>query len=176
MIKEGKLLKVDIGCGDKPTLGFLSLDCLAYLEPDILCDVEEEPISLPNNSCNHIICNYMLEHVEKPLAVMNEIWRICVNGANVMVGVPHAGWDGAYKDPTHKHFFTEDSWKYWNSRDDSIPHYGYECKFDLVQLEIRLHPDFVGKNKNDPELQFAMKHYRNVIEKIDFHLRAVKGE
>ena len=173
-IEDGTLISLDLGCGpaDKKLQGFFGVDNDASLLPDIVCDLDKEPLPLPDNSVRQVYACYILEHLENVMAVMQEIWRVCTNGAVVMVIVPHCAWDGQHKDPTHKTTFAPKSWEYWDSRQTSVPHYGNDCKFDLVNLQFRLAPDWTSKPKS--EVEFAMQHYRNVIENMTFTLTVVK--
>lgn len=79
------------------------------LGADIVCDIHN--ISMSDNSVDAIICSSVLEHVENPIQVMSEIYRILKVGGKVFVYVPsiypyHAR-GGHYKD-------------YWRFFDDTI--------------------------------------------------------
>jgi len=165
---EGKKINLDIGCGPKPIPGFFGLDMQEILDPDILCNVEKEPIPLPDNSVGAVYSQYLLEHVDNVGDVMQEIWRITQPGALTVIIVPHYAWEGQHKDYSHKTTFSEDSYKYWDCRELSLPHYGHTSKFELVQLDLRYAPWATEEQKTNARI------YRNVIENMTFIVRTVK--
>lgn len=171
-LSRGEKIKLNLGAGHKRYDGMFNVDVLETYDPEILCDLDVDGLPLPDSSCQVIIADYVLEHVRDVLQTMQEIWRVCVNEAEIFVGVPYFGWAGAHKDPTHTHLFDVDSWKYWNSRDDSIPHYRFTGNFDLIKLDIATHPDL--DLVPDDQRDFAMKHFINMITKLNFYLKAVK--
>jgi ubiquinone/menaquinone biosynthesis C-methylase UbiE len=173
-LKRGDLLSLDLGCGpvDKKLQGFFGVDNDTSLMPDIVCDLDNQPLPLPDNSVRQVYACYILEHLTKVMDLMQEIWRVCVPGAIVVIIVPHYAWDGQHKDPTHKTTFSPQSWEYWDARHGAVPHYGFECEFDLVNLQFRFAEGWTSKPKE--EIEFAMKHYRNVIENMTFTLTVVK--
>ncbi len=171
-IKNGILLKLNVGAGHKVFDEYYSVDILEEFDPDILCDLEKDGIPIPDNTVNAVLLDYILEHVEKPLDVMQEVWRICVHGADIYVGVPYFGWKGQAQDPTHKRSFDVESYRYWDAREVGKPNYGHTSKFDLIKLELNTHPDY-GKIP-DAEKKFALEHFINMVTKINYYLKAVK--
>jgi len=167
-LNENRKINIDIGCGPKPVQGFFGIDMQEDLHPDIVCNLEKEKLPLPDNSVGAVYSCYFLEHINNVLDIMDEIWRVTVPGALTIIIVPHWAWDGQHKDPTHKTTFSEDSYKYWDSRDVSVPHYGHVSKFDLVDLKFRFAPWATDEHKA------TSKMYRNVIENMTFILRTVK--
>jgi len=169
-VRIGNLIRLELGCGpkDKRIKGFYGLDIDASLEPDIVCNLEEGTIPLPSDTVKYIWADYVMEHLSNVLDIMQEIWRVCVNGALVYIGVPEYRWVGAAKDPTHKTQFCKDSYKYWDSRVNTVPHYGHTCKFDLLRLDIRY------KEGITEEFKKMEDYYSNIIEKLNFYLQTIK--
>lgn len=164
------MIKLDIGCGDKCLPGFIGVDIRPPAE--IICDLEKESLPFEDNSVAMVNSTYFFEHIENPLQVMQEIWRICMPGALVQIQVPYWGCESAFRDPTHKKYYSHRSWEYFDSRQLQVPHYHYSGKFDLVQLIETLTPE--GKALSGKELEFAKKHYLNIIYNLVFILRVVK--
>lgn len=169
-IESGKLINLELGCGpaDKRMQGFYGLDIDPELKPDIVCDLEEGIIPLPSDICKYIWMDYILEHLSNVGDIMQEIWRVGINGAMVYIGVPYYSWEGQHKDYSHKTTFAEDSYKYWDVREASVPHYGHTSKFDLINIERR----FATWATNEQKMQYKL--YNNILEKLGFYLKVVK--
>ena len=169
-IQSETLIRLELGCGpkNKRLVNFYGLDIDADVQPDIVCDLEDGIIPLPSDTVKYIWADYLMEHLNNVLDIMQEIWRVCVNGAIVYIGVPEYRWTGAAKDPTHKTQFSKDSYKYWDSRDPSVPHYGHTCQFDLMRVDIRY------KEGISEEFKRMEDFYSNIIEKLNFYLQVVK--
>jgi len=169
-IQAGNLIRLELGCGpkDKRIVGFYGLDIDTDLEPDIVCNLEEGIIPLPSDTVKYIWADYILEHLSNVGDIMQEIWRVCVNGAFVYIGVPYYSWEGQHKDYSHKTTFAEDSYKYWDIRDDSVPHYKHTSTFDLLNIEKR----FATWATLEQKMQYKL--YNNILEKLGFYLRVVK--
>lgn len=165
-------IKLHVGCGYHKFDGWTRLDVLEEVDPDIQCDLDKEGIPLPDNCVTEVHADYILEHVDNVLALMQEIWRVCVSGSKVYIGVPYFGWAGAHKDPTHKHYFDPESYRYWNSKDTSVPHYGYNMVFTMLELQMNVDNDI--NQIPEEQREFAMKHFINMITKLNFFLQVEK--
>jgi len=104
-------IKLNLGCGHVKMEGFINLD-RADVGQEILWDLEEG-IPLPDDSVVEVYAKQTLEHIRDIILVMNEIWRVCKNGAMVYITVPHSETLQAWQDPTHVRAFNEHSWAYF---------------------------------------------------------------
>ena len=99
-------LKLALGARKGQYPGFKSVNIAKPC--DIQHDLNKFPYPFEDISVDELIMNHTLEHLDKPVEVMKEIWRICKNGAKIQIGVPR--WDkdiGA--NYLHKHVF-QPSW------------------------------------------------------------------
>lgn len=73
---------LDIGCGGQPYASFfpnrITVDIAKHRNPDILADAQSLP--LKEASYEFVLCTEMLEHVEDPQKVINEIYRVLKEG------------------------------------------------------------------------------------------------
>ncbi len=173
-IDSGELLKLDLGAGNKHKEGFIRIDKAEAVDPDILCDFDNNGIPLPNRSVGEIEAIAVLEHCKNVIFMINEMWRVCENGAKIFIGVPHPSCDDQYGDPTHISFFTEHSASYWDCRSFHYTNtdYGVKSKFNVLKVEFEYDPDL----ELIPEANraFAIKHFRNIITRVHFYLEAQK--
>jgi len=78
--KKGNII-LDIGCGTKPYLylfseikkEYIGIDLNNQYNPDIVCNADKLPFK--NETFDIVFSSQVLEHVEKPEQVINEIYR-----------------------------------------------------------------------------------------------------
>lgn len=70
-----------------------------------LMDIDRLP--LPNYSCDTVILDNVLEHINNPSPILAEINRVLNLGGHLVVGVP--GLKGYASDSDHKVFYDEES-------------------------------------------------------------------
>ncbi len=65
---------------------YKTIDTNAKYKPDILADIHN--LSIPDNFADGVICKAVLEHVEDPTRVVEEIYRILKTGGKCFIYVP----------------------------------------------------------------------------------------
>jgi SAM-dependent methyltransferase len=101
-----QLQKLDFGCGQAKTPGFIGLDAYSASDVDIVHDFNVFPYPFPSDTFDEIICKSSLEHVDDFIRTVAELHRISKPDALVTVYCPHFSGPDAYRDPTHKTFFS----------------------------------------------------------------------
>lgn len=97
--------KLNLGCGNKTFSDFWNVDVSARYAPDEVVNLNHLPWPWPDNSFDYVRALEVIEHLDEPLKVMEEIRRVCSHGAVVEITVPHFSSANAFTDPTHKHYF-----------------------------------------------------------------------
>jgi ubiquinone/menaquinone biosynthesis C-methylase UbiE len=95
---------LDIGCGQEKMPNSIGVDIRRTKGADVVADIQHLPFK--NSSVDKILCYQLLEHVENLIIVMEEIWHVLKPQGEVIIEVPHAKGLDAFRDPTHKNFFT----------------------------------------------------------------------
>jgi len=126
--------KINLGCGNVKIQGFLGIDRVKTTAADLTHDLNIMPYPLPDNSVNEIIADNILEHLDDIIAVVEELYRLCQNGAIIKINLPYYKSSGAFTDPTHKHFFTENSFEYFNLEHEY--HFYTKARFKIVKCEL----------------------------------------
>ena len=100
-------LKLDLGCGKYPKLGFLGVDSGPTSGAQIKQDVMEYLGSLDEGTVSEVHASHFLEHFEPKglLNLLNEVNRVLVPGGMLDVTVPHFSNPEYYSDPTHRQAF-----------------------------------------------------------------------
>jgi hypothetical protein len=97
------MYKLNIGSGYKRYDGFLNIDSFAGCEPDYLCDIEKDKLPFEDNTVDEIYCHHILEHLgEGFFHAIQEMYRVCCDGAIIDIKVPHPRHDTFLIDPTHR--------------------------------------------------------------------------
>ena len=85
--------------------GWVNVDSVQACFPDVLWDLETFPWPWPDDSIDEIILSQVLEHLgQLPnvyLRIIQELYRICKEGALIQISVPHPRHDHYLCDPTH---------------------------------------------------------------------------
>jgi len=98
-------MKLNMGCGRFQLDGWVNVDVVADCEPDILFDLESRPWPWPDDSAEQVLFSHSLEHMGREprvfLGIMQELYRVCCNRAQIQINVPHPRHDSFIDDPTH---------------------------------------------------------------------------
>jgi predicted SAM-dependent methyltransferase len=105
---------LDLGCGKKKRPGAIGVDYSDRHNADIIHNLNVFPYPLMDNEFDEIYLDNVLEHLDDPMRVMEEVHRISKTGGQVKVIVPYFRSVWAFIDPTHQHFFTVDSFAYYD--------------------------------------------------------------
>lgn len=94
---------LNLGCGDSYWSGWVNADLYAK-KVDKRFDFNEFPYPFKDNFFDHVYSSHTLEHLEEPVKVMEELWRISKPNSRVKIIVPHYSGAGAHT-PLHKTFW-----------------------------------------------------------------------
>ncbi len=116
---------LDLGCGKKKRKGAIGVDFSDKHRADIIHNLNNFPYPFDDDEFDEIYLDNVLEHLDDVLLVMEEVHRICKPGGMVKVIVPYFRSVWAFIDPTHKHYFTVDSFAYFDPRHVICQRYDY---------------------------------------------------
>jgi predicted SAM-dependent methyltransferase len=135
---------------------------------DLVCELEQE-LPLKTNSVDVMHLSHIVEHIRDLIGFMEEVYRVCRPGAEVRVVAPYYASRGAFRDPTHVRFITEDTFQYFEPPTD----YGSNTNFRIEKIEYEVRKPF----RFFP--RYFQKRFRrylwNVVDNMSVTLRAVKG-
>src|SRR4051794_41919463 len=80
---------LDIGCGSAKHPGAVGLDISADTDADIVHDLDVFPYPIEDASFDQILLQDVIEHVERPIQVFEELHRIARPGARIQLRTPH---------------------------------------------------------------------------------------
>jgi SAM-dependent methyltransferase len=126
--------KLNLGCGRDIRKGWVNLDAVRLAGVDVVRDFNRIPWPFRAGEFDEVLCQDVLEHADDVLAVLGEIHRVLKPGGIVRIRVPHFTSAIAYNDPTHRHFFAWDSFRYF----EKASPYHFYVNFSFRQLSRRL--------------------------------------
>lgn len=169
-------MKLNLGCGQKMIAGFTNVDISAQSGADVIHNLNIFPYPFTADAVEEVVMDNVLEHLDDVIKVLEEIYRLCRPDALVKISVPYFKSNSAYTDPTHRHFFSETSFKYFAP--DHPLHFYTTAKFQVVKtvlLSKNEPPDakhfFRNLLPGKPILNYFLF---NIYDEIYFELRCLK--
>ena len=183
-LKEEKLVRVDLACGNNKKDGFVGIDLHRTEKVDIVHNLLEEfPWPLKDNSVYEFYCSHFVEHIPIQLKdglygmnkFMEEVWRCLIPGGIIQIVAPYYTSIRAHQDPTHCRSITELTFGYYNKKiveSMGVGHYMGKCNFESISKTYALYPEWEAKHPDAQE--WARQHYYNVVADISFVLRKIE--
>ena len=169
-------MKLNLGCGEKKLAGFTGVDHLKTDATDILHDLNSFPYPFPDSSVEEILLDNVLEHLEDVVRVMEEIYRISQPGAVIRINVPYFKSNSAFTDPTHRHFFTETSFKYFQPGETL--HFYTKAEFAVIKTDLICHHEYKDAKhffRNLLPFKRLLNYFLfNIYDEIRFELKCLK--
>jgi SAM-dependent methyltransferase len=170
--------RLNIGCGANQMPGWLNLDCNPDLKPDIIFNLDTPLFPFfpfPKAWFDVVFACHVLEHIVHLHELMAAIHHILIPGGRLVILSPYATSDDAFEDPHHVRLLNEKSWMYFDKRTyDNPGTHGTGAtqnspvkSWDQIGTWLIPYDEF----KEDPELEFKSKHFRNVIREMHVVLR-----
>lgn len=186
MTAQRSLLKVNVGSGRRQLPGFLSIDNNEHAgQVDVVHDLDVFPWPFAESCVGEIIMDHVLEHLEDTIRVIQELYRICADGAIIHIMTPH--FSCAWYHPGHKRAIGVGLFDHFESQNEE--HYG-DCRFRVERLKLRwMRPRYrtslarkIGAgaidwlaNLNPRLCQRLWCYWVGGFEEIEFHVRVIKG-
>ena len=110
--------RLDVGCGRRKQPGFIGLDGSRNADCDVIADLG---MGLPfrDGVFDEAWMSNVLEHVENPVQVMEELWRVCRDTARLEIRGPHfSSPQLIWGDPTHRRGLSLGTFGYFTGESD----------------------------------------------------------
>lgn len=125
---------LNLGCGMKPVVGAVNVDAVKLPHVDVVHDLNVVPYPFETDAFEIIYMTDVLEHLLDVVPTMAECHRILIPGG--VLRIRTTCWDTrqSYTDPTHKHWFNEESFDFFDPSTHWGANYGwyYPKKFRRV--------------------------------------------
>lgn len=138
-----KRTTLNLGCGNKRLDDAVNLDLTPDTSPDVVHDLNQTPWPFEAGRFDTVLAYDVLEHVDDIVAAMEEIHRVCRDGAIVKITVPHFSSGNAFTDPTHRHYFSWFSYHYFTG--ESAFSFYTRKRFRRVRTQLIFYPSLVNR-------------------------------
>ncbi len=132
-----------LGSGRKYDPNAVNVDIVSSTNPDLVQNLDLFPWPLPDDQFEEVRAYDVVEHLDQIVCVMEEIHRVCRDGARVKITVPHFSCANAFTDITHRHYFSVNSFNYFTG-DNEFGFYT-DKHFRKISAEIIFQPTLVNK-------------------------------
>lgn len=132
-----------LGAGKKYHPEAVNVDLVASTNADVVHNLDATPWPLPDGHFREVWAYDVIEHLTDVVKAMEEIHRVCADGAVVKITVPHYSCGNAFTDPTHRHYFSVASFNYFTG-DNEFDFYT-DRRFRKRAAKIVFHPTLVNK-------------------------------
>jgi ubiquinone/menaquinone biosynthesis C-methylase UbiE len=125
-------MKLNLGCGNKPKVGFVGVDKYPCDAVDVIADLSKK-LPFEDSTVEEIYMDNVIEHILDIPSLFEELNRICKPRAKITVITPHFASHASWKDPTHVHHLSYFSMNHFEK--ENVAHY---TKGGLTVLEQKL--------------------------------------
>lgn len=128
MDENNKIL--DLGCGKKKVPGAIGIDYKPTPGVDVVHDLNVFPYPFNNSQFDIVYIRDTLFLLNDPVRVMEEVYRVCRPGGEVVVVQPYFRSVWGHVDPRFKSFGTVHSFALYDPNDEICKRYEYsQAKF-----------------------------------------------
>lgn len=108
------MVKINIGAGNDIREGYINHDITKLKGIDVVHNLNIYPWPWDDNSCDELLMNDVLEHLDSFILAMEEAHRILKHGGILVASVPYWNSANAHIDPTHKKGFHEHTFRFFD--------------------------------------------------------------
>lgn len=113
-------MRIDLGCGQAKTPGFIGIDLRSLPGVDIIHDLNEG-LPFADDSADYIIASHSLEHFADLPHIMSELFRVCKDRAIITIAGPYSATRLNEANPYHLTLFNEHTARFWTNDSDWSP-------------------------------------------------------
>ncbi len=101
------IIRLNLGCGTNWKVGYINIDKVDLHGVDMVEDLNIFPYPFEDEYADEILMDDVLEHLDNPVDVLQECWRILKPEGILNIKVVYWNHHLTYGDPQHKHAFSE---------------------------------------------------------------------
>lgn len=133
------LPKVDLGAAHGKPCGYIGVDIAPGA--DVVHDIRQG-LPFDDNSVGLVRAFDFLEHIPDSVALMNDVWRVLVDGGWLLTLTPSSDGRGAFQDPTHCSYWNANSFWYYTNKTYAAYVPEIACRFQAMRVKTMFPSDF----------------------------------
>ncbi|MDO8520960.1 MAG: methyltransferase domain-containing protein [bacterium] len=131
-MEQKEEVKINLGCAGYPKEGYINVDWLPSLSPDIVHNLNVFPYPFAESSVDLVLASHVMEHLGRPFEVMKEVHRILRPGGKLILKVPH--FSRGFTHAEHAHGFDITFPLYFNKKFAQAGYFGVDYKLEKMEL------------------------------------------
>lgn len=124
--------KLNLACGRDIQKGYINSDLYDFDGVDIKFDFNKFPYPFKDNELDEIRAMRILEYSNSINEVMEEFYRICKNGAKIIINVPASPSPHSFQNPLIKAHFTYNTFTYYE-RNGGVDQQSFNPHFKIIK-------------------------------------------
>lgn len=177
-------MRLNIGSGEKHLAGYINVDAEPQTKPDVVCNIGCDAWPFDDDSVDEVVAEHILEHLTTPelFHCMRQMHRVCKNGAQIKVRLPHPRHDIFLSDPTHQRsimpgtlmLFSQGHIRRLRDKGLILTPFGEYLGVDFHMENDLTYQFDASVDMKAPDLEWQAKHLNNIIQEWTVTLTAVK--
>ena len=140
-----ELNHLNLGCGENKKAGYVNLDWQEAVQADVVHDLNRFPYPFSDDTFDVIGAFHVIEHLDRPFAVMKELHRMLKPGGMLQIRVPR--FSRGFTHAEHSHGFDVTFPLYFNKE---FTKSGYmDCELKLVRVRRVVRPGWSHRQNPD---------------------------
>ena len=124
--------KLNLGCGNDYKEGYINIDWNKVEKADVYQDLNNLPYPFEDNSFDEVYAQHILEHLDRPFAIIEELHRILKPNGLLHIKVPHCS--RGFTHAEHQHGFDVTLPSYFNKNFTGSGYFGVDFKLEKMEL------------------------------------------
>ena len=174
IIKSKNKLIIELGCGQKKKDDRITVDIVDLPHVDIVADIEDGLLFLPDDSVDEIHCRSVLEHINNFENLLREMLRVLKKDGMAHIFVPHFSNPYYYSDYTHKRHFGLYSFYYFVEPKDQlqrkVPCFYTDIRIDIISQKLIFRSPFWFSKQIKKIVSCFVNSHKSIMEFYELHL------
>ncbi len=168
--------RLNVGCGRNIMEGWINLDMMMLDGVDIIADLDDcanTALPMEDNMIDEFLLSHVIEHINSPLPLMQELYRIAKPSAKLVMRVPHGASDDAWEDPTHVRAYFTNSFGYFSQPFYWRADYGYRGDWLCNSITFVVPKNIITGLQPD-EVLHKINTQRNIVQEMIAKFTCIK--
>jgi hypothetical protein len=180
-------MKINLGCGFNHVEGFVNVDSDKRCKPDKVVDFSKGKLPFKDNEVDLVTAYNFFEKLEGNLflKMMQELYRVCSNGAIIEVQFVHPRHDSFFSNPLNVRPLTTDTFRNFSKKFGKVQEKNnktvslaetLDVDFEIIDFRYGIDPAYQDtlKENNQGQIEELSKRFCNVYSQVGIKLAVMK--